>query len=365
MKIRNFFISMLICISLGACNSSNNKENPKEPDSPVVDNIDGVVSLEKTDIYLDIGETLLLTATITPSSSDESLIWDTSDDSVATIDSNGQLTAISEGKCTVTVKTNRSNSTATGKVTVRRERLEPPANTLLIPTIAHKGYHVTAIENTEEAFIEAGRRNFYGIETDIYLTKDGQWICNHDTYVHGMIKAISECTLEEIMKVNLSDDPLNPVRVCTFAQYIDVCKTYNKHPVIEFKMTPSQATLDTLCLVLETLDMIDECIFISFGQMVLEYMYDIKEENGYLYDIQLLTSDNKWQNVPANLNVSSQFSAINESMVEICEAKGQYVAAWTVNDMNTAKQLIKCGVRYITTDLFECDDVFVPEHLFN
>ena len=59
----------------------------------------------------------------------------------------------------------------------------PPQYGVNIPMIAHKGYHVKEVENTYDAFVEAGKRSFYGIETDIYMTKDSYWICNHDNNI--------------------------------------------------------------------------------------------------------------------------------------------------------------------------------------
>ena len=71
-----------------------------------------------------------------------------------------------------------------------------------IPTIAHRGYHTTEIENTEGAFLAAAQRNFVGIETDIYWTKDGYIICNHDTSVnyYGKLTPIKDLTYQEIIK---------------------------------------------------------------------------------------------------------------------------------------------------------------------
>ena len=50
-------------------------------------------------------------------------------------------------------------------------------NTLVI---AHRGLSGIERENTNAAFIAAGNRSYYGIETDIYRTADGQFVVNHD-----------------------------------------------------------------------------------------------------------------------------------------------------------------------------------------
>ena len=46
--------------------------------------------------------------------------------------------------------------------------------------IAHRGLSGLEKENTNSAFVAAGNRSYYGIETDIHRTKDGHFVINHD-----------------------------------------------------------------------------------------------------------------------------------------------------------------------------------------
>ena len=46
--------------------------------------------------------------------------------------------------------------------------------------IAHRGLSGLERENTCAAFIAAGNRSYYGIETDIHITRDGRFIVYHD-----------------------------------------------------------------------------------------------------------------------------------------------------------------------------------------
>ena len=49
-----------------------------------------------------------------------------------------------------------------------------------VKMIAHRGLSGIECENTNEAFIAAGNRSYYGIETDVHVTKDGKYIIIHD-----------------------------------------------------------------------------------------------------------------------------------------------------------------------------------------
>ncbi len=46
--------------------------------------------------------------------------------------------------------------------------------------IAHRGVCGLERENTYPAFIAAGNRSYYGIETDIQVMKDGNFVAMHD-----------------------------------------------------------------------------------------------------------------------------------------------------------------------------------------
>ena len=290
------------------------------------------------------------------------LSFGTNINDIIDIDSSNQtITAKREGRTTLSV--NQNNVVDTCDVAVRYSNIQP-TNPLNVATIAHKGYHLNAIENTYEAFSEAGRRNFYGVETDIHMTKDKVWICNHDSKVKGMSKNISDCTLEEILEVNLSDDPNKVVNVCTFEDYLNICNAYNKHPVIEFKEETPKQYLEEVINILSFYSVLDGVIFISKLGNVLGTLINIKNENEFKYDLQMLTEGNGWQYVSEFLNVSSQYEAITDSMISDCNSMGQYVAAWTVNDREEAESLISLGVKYITTDVFECTDEFIDKTLF-
>lgn len=81
-------------------------------------NVTGV-TLDKNTISLEEGETEQLTETVAPSNAtDKSVTWTSSNTSVATVDSNGLVTAVSAGSATITVKTNDGNKTAACAVTV-------------------------------------------------------------------------------------------------------------------------------------------------------------------------------------------------------------------------------------------------------
>lgn len=65
------------------------------------------ITLDKESVTLEAGESATLTATVGPDdAADKTLSWSSSDPSVATVDGNGLVSAVSKGKTTITVSAN-------------------------------------------------------------------------------------------------------------------------------------------------------------------------------------------------------------------------------------------------------------------
>ena len=84
---------------------------------PVI-NVTGV-TLDKTALSLEEGATGQLTATVSPSNaSDKSITWKSADESIATVDDSGKVTAVKAGSVDVTATTKDGNKAAKCAVTV-------------------------------------------------------------------------------------------------------------------------------------------------------------------------------------------------------------------------------------------------------
>ena len=78
------------------------------------------VTLDQTDLTLFTGQSEQLTATVTPdNATNKNVTWSSNDDTIATVDNNGNVTAVAAGTATITVTTEDGSHTATCKVTVK------------------------------------------------------------------------------------------------------------------------------------------------------------------------------------------------------------------------------------------------------
>jgi uncharacterized protein YjdB len=81
------------------------------------------VAIDQTVVSLSTGSTQAMNAIITPSNaSNKNVTWSSSNPTVATINSNGTLTAVAPGTSTITVTTTDGGKTATSSVTVKLQQ---------------------------------------------------------------------------------------------------------------------------------------------------------------------------------------------------------------------------------------------------
>ena len=115
----------------------------KVVEKPIVD-----VSLNKSEMILNKGNSELLTTTINPSDTidDKTLTWKSSNTSVATVN-NGKVMAVSPGTATITVKT-WNNKSATCTVTVPKIKMS--STKLIVSTAYYTGSNVKPMVTVED-----------------------------------------------------------------------------------------------------------------------------------------------------------------------------------------------------------------------
>ena len=107
-----------------------------------------------------------------------------------------------------------------------------------VQMIAHRGVSGLERENTNAAFIAAGNRSYYGIETDVHRTKDGHYVIFHDDNMlrlTGIDLDLEGCTLEELRKITLKDmdgKTRSDLAIPTLEEYIRICKKYGKRRIL-------------------------------------------------------------------------------------------------------------------------------------
>ena len=132
--------------------------------SPVADILVSGVSIDKTSASLESGKTLQLIASVEPgNATNASATWSSSNTSVATVSSNGIVTAVSAGTATITVTTVDGNRTAMCTVTVTS-----PSSTKVNPVDSSQGVETTVKDNgngRSESISDVPTSNSNGVAT--------------------------------------------------------------------------------------------------------------------------------------------------------------------------------------------------------
>jgi len=229
-----------------------------------------------------------------------------------------------------------------------------------IKMIAHRGVSGLELENTCPAFVAAGVKSYYGIETDVHYTKDGHFVVCHDSNllrVAGVDMVIEETDFEALRAVRFNDIvddmPRGDVFVPTLEEYLHICKKYEKDAILEIKGTWSDAYTARLVQAVDNAGMKETTTFIAFSA---ESCFGVRKAYPEA-KIQFLSSNDPAASVA--FCIENQFDAdfahgiITPETVEALHSAGLFVNCWTVNDLDTAERMKTCGVDYITTNILE------------
>ena len=226
--------------------------------------------------------------------------------------------------------------------------------------IAHRGMSGLEMENTASAFVAAGQRSYYGIETDVHRTADGQFIIIHDDNtkrVAGDEMIVEQTSFRTLRSLRLLDTDGQQGRgdliLPSLREYIGICKKYDKAAVLELKNHFIPEDIDKIIDIIRQEDYLDQVIFISFD---LPNMICIRERLPQQQAQFLISSVPDWlldtlQKYRLDLDI--KHTVLTREYVEALHAAGIKVNTWTVNTPEDAQRVIDMGVDFITTNILE------------
>ena len=226
--------------------------------------------------------------------------------------------------------------------------------------IAHRGFRAVAPENTLPAYEEAGKNGFWGAECDIYRTKDGVWVIQHDVNTYRMMdltKNIEKCTYKELMQhktdngVNIDKYP--DLKICTLDEYLECCKKYNMTAVIEFKGKNNTEHYDEVVASVKKSGA--TVAYISFHEECLKAMRKLTDADMFflsqIIDDDAISVAKSIENCGLDFNGNKEENFDNDSApIKNAAEAGLTLGAWTIDDTETMQKLLDLGVDYITTD---------------
>ena len=227
--------------------------------------------------------------------------------------------------------------------------------------VAHRGLSGIETENTATAFVAAGNRSYYGIETDVYRTADGKFMLFHDKEllrIGGENLLVENCSLAVYQSVVLFNKSTgkkdrNDIRVATLENYIEICKKYGKIAVLELKSDFTDQEIADMIDIINSYDYLENVTFIAFN---IENIIKVRAlspnqtvqflTTKYTPELLATLTENK-------MDLDILQTCLTKENIDELHSLGIKINCWTVDDPDRAAQLAEWGVDYVTTNICE------------
>lgn len=232
-------------------------------------------------------------------------------------------------------------------------------NTEDIHLTAHRGLSSVAPENSLEAFKQAAKYNYYALECDVHCTTDGKWVIIHDHMLQSMAKEkgdVKKMSFEDTLSkikytngANIKDYP--DAGIILVEEFIEICKEANIRPMIEVKDKRVEKVADLLKII-RKYDIEESVILISFHKDILREFRNLSP-NMETWLLMHSITDEKLQECIENNNGVAFEAARGKNQPEMIQKihhNKLLAACWTVDTKEMLDEMMKQGVKYITTN---------------
>lgn len=229
--------------------------------------------------------------------------------------------------------------------------------------VAHRGLSGLETENTCAAFLAAGLRGYWGIETDVHPTPDGRFVCSHDRDLRR-VSGVAGFDVRTRPSAETRSVPLldpdgktrrSDLRVPFFEDYLAICRKYGRVPVVELKDGPFDLrTVRRLVARVREAGLLDRAVFIAFDWGDCLRARKVCPDN----EVMHLVGGGGGQrtlaeHVAHRIGADYHHGRVTPELVSAFHAAGLRVNAWIVDTLADAARLLDAGVDLITTDILE------------
>ena len=223
--------------------------------------------------------------------------------------------------------------------------------------IAHRGISFDLPENSLSAFNASWAVGVDGIEGDFHLTRDGSIVCIHDDNTSRVCNknlVICNSTLQELKELNLQCEGKNHLNI-KIPTLTEVLKTVPSRKKIFIEIKCGVEILSPLIKELSRSKInSNQVVIISFDRQVVKELKEMAPE----YKALLLYSYEEGREVSSLINEMFDIKAdgigtdneLSKEFVEKVIISGLEYHSWTIDNADTANQLISWGSNSITTN---------------
>ena len=226
--------------------------------------------------------------------------------------------------------------------------------------IAHRGVSGLETENTAAAFVAAGNRSYWGIETDVHRTRDGEFVIIHDDSTARVsngdmvveesdFATLRQLALRDIDKTTYRHD----LRLPSLKEYIRICKKYEKIAVLELKNAFEKADIERIVAEIREEEYLEQVQFISFCMQNLLYLREIVPDQPAQQLVRYMNEEWFEKICEHHLDLDVYYGELTEEWVKRLHEAGITVNCWTVDNPADAERLAAWGIDQITSNILE------------
>ena len=229
--------------------------------------------------------------------------------------------------------------------------------------IAHRGVSGIERENTNPAFVAAGNRSYFGIETDVHKTADGKYVIIHDETTRRVSEGAVDINVEENPYDKVKDIVLpdldgssvrQDIRIPLLEDYIKICKKYEKVAVLELKNRFEGEDLLEIVDIIRKENYLDQVIFISFVAENCTFLREKLPEQQIQFLLAAeVTEEIKEMLQKYSLDLDIYYELVNKNMVDMLHEANVKINCWTCDNKEQAEALVDMGVDFITSNILE------------
>lgn len=240
-----------------------------------------------------------------------------------------------------------------------------------VKRIAHRGFSSEAPENTGVSFALAAEGAFYGVECDIWRTRDGEYVVSHDGHLLrmcGVNRDIPNMTYAEVCSCPVTGGKKRvdyPVQyVISFREYLSImARNEMICPIVELKVDYTTVELREIVSLASHYGLLERTFFISmypavllrlklefqFPPQRLQYVYGVPKETKFRpVGVEL----EQWL-IANRINLDARYTLVSKGNVMRLHKEGLEINVWTVNTEKEFRRMTEeLGVDYVTSNYF-------------
>jgi len=212
----------------------------------------------------------------------------------------------------------------------------------ILRSVNHRGYNISAPENTIPAYKLSKLMGFKYVETDVLFTKDGIPVLIHDDTIdrtsNGTGK-IKDMTYNELTTYDFGlwkGEKWAHTKIPSFEEFIILCRNLELFPYVELK-EGSKENIETLLSIIEKHEMKEKVTFISFQANILKEIAELYPD-GRIGVLCVTPSEEYINSVKSLCNDRNEVFLdcnVYSAGLELCEQNNIPMEVWTYNDYGT------------------------------